>query len=96
MPLPYGVFISAIGVAVVFLTLMIIGLVSEVVKRLFRVQEPEEEGGKLMKVAALAAAQYFMGRDFRPSTRRVSWEGRSNWAAAARIEALEKGVDRDR
>lgn len=96
LSLPYGVFISAIGVAVVFFTLMIVALVSEVLKRLFRLQESDKEGGKLMKVAALAAAQYFMGQDFRPSSRRVSWEGRSNWAAAARIEALERGVDRDR
>ena len=87
---------SAIGVAVVFLTLMIVALSSEVMKRFFRVQEPEEEGGKLMKVAALAAAQYFMGQDFRPSNRRASREVQSNWEAAARIEALEKGVDRDR
>ncbi len=95
MPLPYGVFISAIGLAVVFLTLMTIGLVSEVVKRLFRVQEPEEEDGKLMKVAALAAAQYYIGQEFRTSTRRSAWEGRSKWEAAARFEALERGVDRN-
>lgn len=96
MPLPYGLYISAIGVAVVFLTLMMVALSSEVMKRLFRVKEPEEEGGKLMKVAALAAAQYFMGQGFRPSNRRVFREVRSNWEAAARIEALERGVDRDR
>ena len=96
MPLPYGAYISAIGVAVVFLTLMTVALASEVLRRLFRVQEPEEDGGKLMKVAALAAAHYFMEQDFRHSTKRVSWEGRSNWAATARIEALERGVGRDR
>lgn len=96
MPLPYGVFISAIGVAAVYFTLMTVALVSEVLKRLFRVRKPDEGGGKLMKVAALAAAQYFMGQYFRPLTRRVSWEGRSNWAGAARIEALERGVEGDR
>ena len=96
MTLPYGLYISAIGVAVVFLTLMMVALSSEVMKRLFRVKEPEEEGGKLMKVAALAAAQYFIEQDIRSSNRRVSREVRSNWEATARIEALEKGVERDR
>lgn len=91
----FGLYLTAVGAAIVFATLLLIALASEVTKRVFGVEEPELRRGKLKKVAALAAIYYNMERDAR-TPKLVEIEGRSNWAAVARIEALDKGVGRDR
>ena len=96
MPLTYGVYITAVGVAIVFAILIAIALASEAVRRFFRIEEPVGPESKLMKVAALAAAYYYMGGEATPSPKRVVSEGRSNWATAARIEGLDRRVGRDR
>lgn len=92
----FGLYLTAVGAAIVFATLLLIALASEVTKRVFSVEEPELRRGKLKKVAALAAIYHSMERDARTHTKLVEMERRSNWAAVARIEALDRGVGRDR
>ena len=96
MPFTYGVYITAVGVAIVFAILIAIALASEVVRRLFHIEEPAGPESKLMKVAALAAVYYYMGGEATPPPKRVVSEGHSNWATAARIEGLNRRVGRDR
>jgi Na+-transporting methylmalonyl-CoA/oxaloacetate decarboxylase gamma subunit len=96
VPLTYGVYITAVGVAIVFAILIAIALASEAVRRLFPIEEPVGPESKLMKVAALAAACYYMGAEATPTPKRVVSEGRSIWAAAARIEGFDRRVSRDR
>lgn len=96
MPLTYGVYITAVGVAIVFTILIAIALASEAVRRLFPIEEPAGPESKLMKVAALAAAYYYMREEAMPPPKRVVSERRSNWATAARIEGLDRRVGRDR
>ena len=96
MPLTYGVYITAVGVSIVFAILIAIALVSEVVRRLFRIEELAGPESKLMKVAAMAAACYYMGGEAMPPPKLVVSERRSNWATAARIEGLDRRVGRER
>jgi Na+-transporting methylmalonyl-CoA/oxaloacetate decarboxylase gamma subunit len=96
VPLTYGVYIMVVGVAIVFAILIAVALASEAVRRLFPIEEPVGPESKLMKVAALAAVYNYMGGEATPPPKRVVSEGRSNWVAAARIEALDKRVGRNR
>jgi len=91
----FGLYLTAVGAAIVFATLLLIALASEVIKRVFGVEEPELRRGNLGKVAALAAIYYSMELDAR-TPKLVEIERRSNWAAVARIEALDRVVGRDR
>jgi Na+-transporting methylmalonyl-CoA/oxaloacetate decarboxylase gamma subunit len=96
VPLTYGVYITAVGAAIVFAILISIALASEVIKRLFRFEEPAGHKSRQMKVAALAAVCYYMGGEALPTPKRVVSEGRSNWAVAARIGGLDRRVNRER
>lgn len=92
----YGLYLSAIGVATVFATLLIVSIASEAVRRLFRVEKSIGRERGLMKVAALTATCYCLEQErMRPPKRMVS-DSPKNWSAVAREEALGIGVDRNR
>lgn len=94
MSLTYGVYLSVVGVTIVFATLLAIALASEAVRRIFHSRmKPVDSEGKLVRVAAVAATYCYMGsRVGRPHKRMVS-EGRTHWSAVARMEALDIGAD---
>lgn len=94
MSLTYGVYLSVVGVSVVFAMLLAIALASEAVRRIFPSEEkPVDHDGKLLRVAAIAATYYYMGSKLERPPRRIVSGGQSNWSAVARMEALETGVD---
>lgn len=93
--LAFGLYLSVIGVAVVFTTLLITAAVSETVRRLFSIEilKPKTE---LMKVSAVAAAYFLLDQErIRPSRLAVP-DTPTNWSAVAKMEALSEGVDRSR
>ena len=94
MSLPFGVYLSVVGVTIVFATLIAIVLANEAVRRIFRGRmKPVEHEGKLVRVAAVAATYYFMGTKIGHPPRRMVSEGRTLWSVVARMEALDNGAD---
>lgn len=91
----FGLYISAVGMALVFASLLAIGLLIEVTKRLFREgEEPTERDGRLAKVAAVAAVlKLTKGGRIYPVSKP---EGTGHWRAAAKIEALDRGMRQER
>lgn len=91
----FGLYISAVGIALVFASLLAIGLLIEVTKRLFRErEEPTERDRRLSKVAAAAAVLMFSeGERIYPVSKA---EGTGHWRAAAKIEALDRGMKQER
>jgi hypothetical protein len=91
----FGIYISAVGIALVFASLLAIGLLIEVTKRLFREgEEPVERDKRLAKVAAAAAVLMFSeGERIYPVSKA---NGTGHWRAAAKIEALDRGMKQER
>jgi hypothetical protein len=91
----FGLYISAVGIALVFASLLAIGLLIEVTKRLFREgEEPTEKDGRLAKVAALAAVLTLTEGERIYPVSKVN--GTGYWKAAAKIEALDRGMKQER
>lgn len=91
----FGLYISAVGIALVFASLLAIGLLIEVTKRLFREgEEPTEKDGRLAKVAALAAVLTLTEGEQIYQVSKA--EGTGHWRAAAKIEALDGGMKQER
>ena len=91
----FGLYISAVGIALVFASLLAIGLLIEVTKRLFREgEEPTERDRRLSKVAAAAAVLMFSEGERIYSVSKA--EGTGHWRAAAKIEALDRGMKQER
>jgi len=89
MSLVFGLYTSLVGVATVFVTLLAIVATSIVLRRLLcrRVEDAKDEDRRLEKVAAIAAAQYYMNLEGGlPKVRDVARPFR--WSTIARIEAL--------
>ncbi len=95
MYLGFGLYISAVGIALVFASLMAIGLLIEVTKRLFREgEESTERDRRLAKVAAVAAVLTLTeGERIYPVSKA---EGTGHWRVAAKIEALDRGMRQER
>jgi hypothetical protein len=91
----FGLYISAVGIALVFASLMAIGLLIEVTKRLFHEgEESTERDRRLAKVAAVAAILTLTeGERIYPVSKA---EGTGHWRAAAKIEALDRGMRQER
>jgi NADH:ubiquinone oxidoreductase subunit 6 (subunit J) len=91
----FGLYISAVGIALVFASLLAIGLLIEVTKRLFRDgEELTERDRRLAKVAAAVAVLMFSeGERIYPVSKA---EGTGHWRAAAKIEALDRGMEWER
>ena len=91
----FGLYISAVGIALVFTSLLAIWLLIVVTKRLFHEgEEPPERDGKLARVAAVAAALTFSDGERRAHIPKA--EGAGHWRAAAKIEALDRGMKQER
>jgi Na+-transporting methylmalonyl-CoA/oxaloacetate decarboxylase gamma subunit len=91
----FGLYISAVGIALVFASLLAIGLLIEVTKHLFREgEEPTERERRLAKVAAAAAVLTLTeGERIYPVSKA---NGPRHWRAAAKIEALDRGMKQER
>ncbi|UCH57402.1 MAG: hypothetical protein JSV18_00310 [Candidatus Bathyarchaeota archaeon] len=95
MELDFGLYLTALGVALVFLTLLAVAAFSELIRKVFPTKVVEEEGkAELVKVAATAAVLAFMESEGGSSSRRIE-SGESRWEAAAKSEVMER-LDRSR
>jgi Na+-transporting methylmalonyl-CoA/oxaloacetate decarboxylase gamma subunit len=93
----FGLYLSAVGIALVFATLLAIGLLSEVTRRMFlNMEEPLDRKVKPAKAAAIAAVLMLTGSEvtYRPSA--IATEGDERWKAAARNEAVDRGMGQER
>jgi hypothetical protein len=91
----FGLYISAVGIALVFASLLAIWLLIEVTKRLFpEGEEPKVMDRRLAKVAAVAAV--FTVTEGEQIYLASKAEGTGHWRAAAKIEVLERGMARER
>lgn len=89
MSLVFGVYMSLIGIAVVFITFLAVVAACEVLLRLIsrRAGTPHPDRRKLARLAATAAVHYYMGLD-RDRHPRLRVPAESRWSAVAKIEAL--------
>jgi len=83
----FGLYVTAIGVGLVFVALLAVAILSKVLTGVFK-----EEGDE-RKVAAVAAVIASMG-EHPESGRGTPMKGGSRWEAAARMEAMERGEER--
>jgi len=94
MSMEFGLYVTAIGVGLVFAALLAVAILSKVLTGVFKEEgEPVGGDGDERKVAAVAAVIASMGEhpEYERGTTR---EGSSRWEAAARMEAMERGDDR--
>ena len=91
----FGLYLSAVGIALVFATLLAIGLLIEVTKRFLGDGDgPTEMDERLAKVAAAAAVMTLIeGEGIYQASKA---EGTGHWRAAAKNEALERGMKQER
>jgi len=93
MSMEFGLYVTAIGVGLVFAALLAVAILSKVLTGVFKGGgEPVGEGGN-EKIAAVAAVIASMGEhpEYMSGTTR---EGSSRWEAVARMEAMEWGDER--
>ncbi|MCW3990837.1 MAG: hypothetical protein NWE88_12275 [Candidatus Bathyarchaeota archaeon] len=94
MSMEFGLYVTAIGVGLVFAALLAVAILSKVLTGFFKEEgEPVAEDGDERKVAAVAAVIASMGEhpEYGRGTMR---EGSSRWEAAARMEDMERGDER--
>lgn len=86
----FGVYLSLVGVAVVFITLLAVAAASKVLRRSLsgRGEAIQSEDRKLARVAAMAAVQYYISFEAGRPPRVRAASGPSRWSTVARIEAL--------
>lgn len=98
MSIVFGVYVSLVGVAVVFITLLAVAAASKVLRRSLsgRGEAIQTEDRKLARVAAMAAVQYYIGFEGGRLPRVRAASGPSRWSTVARIEALRIGGRRFR
>ena len=90
----FGLYVTAIGVGLVFVALLAVAILSKVLTGVFKDEgEPVEEEGDERKVAAVAAVIASMG-EHPESGGGTPVKGGSRWEAAARMEAMERGEER--
>ena len=94
--LTFGLYLSVVGVAVVFTTLLMIVAVSEIVRRLFNVETSSKHKMELMKVSAVAATYFLLDQEKIRSSRLAVPDAPTNWSAVAKMDALSEEVDRTR
>ena len=89
----FGLYVTAIGVGLVFAALLAVAILSKVLTGVFKAEgEPVGEDGE-EKIAAVAAVIASMGEhpEYESGT---TGNDVSRWEAAARMEAMERGDDR--
>ncbi len=90
----FGLYVTAIGVGLVFAALLAVAILSKVLTGVFKDEgEPVEEDGDERKVAAVAAVIASMG-EHPESGGGTPMKGGSRGEAAARMEAMEGGEER--
>ncbi len=90
----FGLYVTAIGVVLVFAALLAVAILSKVLTGVFKGGgEPVGEDGDERKIAAVAAVIASMGEipEYGSGT---TGKDVSRWEAAARMEAMERGDDR--
>lgn len=88
----FGLYVTVIGVGLVFAALLAVAILSKVLTGVFKGEgEPVGEDGK-EKIAAIAAVIASM--DENPESGVTPMKGGSRWEAAARMEAMERGEER--
>jgi Na+-transporting methylmalonyl-CoA/oxaloacetate decarboxylase gamma subunit len=93
----FGLYLSVVGIALVFATLLAIGLLSEVTRRVFRIREETTDSEvKLAKVVATAAVLMLTESEPTQKVRPDPSKGDELWKAAARIEALDGGIGQEK
>jgi hypothetical protein len=93
MSMDFGLYVTAIGVGLVFAALLAVAILSKVLIGVFEEKgEPVWEDGDEKKVAAVAAVIASMGEH--PARARATGKIVSRWEAAARMEAMERGEER--
>ena len=94
MSLNFGVYVSIVGVAVVFFTLLVVAASIMVMRRLIGggvgAAVPDHRSKK--QVAAVSAVFYHLDLNGRASPRIRVREGQSNWSQVARVESLRMGI----
>ncbi len=89
----FGLYVTAIGVGLVFAALLAVAILSKVLTGVFKAEgEPVGEDGE-EKIAAVAAVIASMGGhpEYGSGT---TGNDVNRWEAAARMEAMERGDDR--
>ncbi len=90
----FGLYVTVIGVGLVFAALLAVAILSKVLTGVFKVErEPAGEDVDVRKVAAVAAVIASMG-EHPESGGGTTMKGGSRWEAAARMEAMEGGEER--
>lgn len=94
MSMEFGLYVTVIGVGLVFAALLAVAILSKVLTGVFKEEgKPVGEDGDERKVAAVAAVIASMG-EYPESGSGTTGEGSSRWEAAARMEAMERGDER--
>ena len=89
----FGLYVTAIGVSLVFAVLLAVAVLSKVLTGVFKdYGEPGEDDGK-EKIAAVAAVMALMV-EYPGYGSGTTVKGISRWEAAARMEAMERGEER--
>lgn len=90
----FGLYVTAIGVGLVFAALLAVAILSKVLTGVFKDEgESVGEDGDEGKIAAVAAVIASMG-EHPESGGGTPMKGGSRWEAAARMEAMERGKER--
>jgi hypothetical protein len=95
MSLIFGIYTSLIGIAIVFITLLIVAAASEILRKILGEKidmSPIREEEKLLKIAAIAAVHHYTSQ-FSPQSVKMK-AGISRWSTQARVEALKMRGDR--
>lgn len=87
----FGAYLSAVGISLVFLTLIIVAAICIVVRRLFQEEQkapPLKQD--LRKVAAIAAVHCYINDVTRSGPRPIRSGTTSRWSVVARSEATQR------
>jgi Na+-transporting methylmalonyl-CoA/oxaloacetate decarboxylase gamma subunit len=94
MSMEFGLYVTVIGVGLVFAALLAVAILSKVLTGVFKdKREPIGENGDERKVAAVAAVIASMGEHPKYGSG-TTGKGLSRWEVAARMEAMERGEER--
>ena len=86
----FGLYVTAIGVGLVFLALLAVAILSKVLTGVFKVEEePVGEEWDEGKIAAVAAVITSMVEHPKQGSG-ITWKRLSQWEAAARMESMER------
>ena len=89
MTFEFGVYLFVVGVAAVFITLVMVAAGAIVLRHLWGAEPIVRSGREKLKVAAISAAiQCVMGTKGAPLQSAVSIDSGYRWSAVARTEAL--------